>query len=66
VYVGGSFTNAGGVSGANRIARWNIASSTWNLVGAANASAPPGDDGDSATAIMPEAFACVGVNEQSR
>jgi hypothetical protein len=37
VYVGGSFTNAGGVSGANNIALWNIASSTWNLVGAMNA-----------------------------
>jgi hypothetical protein len=37
VYVGGDFTNAGGVSGANRIARWNITSSNWNLVGAMNA-----------------------------
>jgi hypothetical protein len=37
VYVGGSFNNAGNVPGANNIARWNSANSTWNLVGAANA-----------------------------
>jgi hypothetical protein len=37
VYVGGGFTNAGGMPGANNIARWNSASNTWNLVGAANA-----------------------------
>jgi len=37
VYVGGDFTDAGGVPGANNIARWNSASNTWNLVGAANA-----------------------------
>jgi hypothetical protein len=37
VYVGGDFTNAGGVLGANRIARWDIANSNWNLVGAENA-----------------------------
>jgi hypothetical protein len=37
VYVGGAFTNAGGMPGANSIARWNSASNTWNLVGAANA-----------------------------
>jgi len=37
VYVGGAFTNAGGVPGANYIARWNSANNTWNLVGAANA-----------------------------
>ncbi|MCL6539238.1 MAG: hypothetical protein K6T87_01380 [Roseiflexus sp.] len=37
VYVGGNFTDAGGVTGANHIARWNSASNTWNLVGAANA-----------------------------
>jgi hypothetical protein len=37
VYVGGVFPNAGGVPGANNIARWNSASNTWNLVGAANA-----------------------------
>jgi len=37
VYVGGNFTGAGGVTGANYIARWNSANNTWNLVGAANA-----------------------------
>jgi hypothetical protein len=37
VYVGGSFNNAGNVPGANNIARWNSANSTWNLVGAENA-----------------------------
>jgi len=37
VYVGGDFTDAGGVPGANYIARWNSANNTWNLVGAANA-----------------------------
>jgi hypothetical protein len=37
VYVGGGFTNAGGMPGANYIARWNSANNTWNLVGAANA-----------------------------
>jgi len=37
VYVGGDFTNAGGMPGANCIARWNSANNTWNLVGAANA-----------------------------
>jgi hypothetical protein len=37
VYVGGFFTNAGNVPGANYIARWNSANNTWNLVGAANA-----------------------------
>jgi hypothetical protein len=37
VYVGGGFTNAGGMPGANNIARWNSANNTWNLVGAANA-----------------------------
>jgi hypothetical protein len=37
VYIGGNFTDAGGVTGANYIARWNSANNTWNLVGAANA-----------------------------
>jgi len=37
VYVGGFFFDAGGVSGANYIARWNSANNTWNRVGAANA-----------------------------
>jgi len=35
VYVGGDFTNAGGVPGANRIARWN--GTSWNRVGEPNA-----------------------------
>ncbi|MBO9343656.1 MAG: hypothetical protein J7454_17015, partial [Roseiflexus sp.] len=35
VYVGGRFTNAGGVSGANNLARWNGV--TWSTVGGANA-----------------------------
>src|SRR5690606_19541035 len=32
VYVGGDFTNAGGVSGTNHIARWN--GTTWSALGA--------------------------------
>ena len=35
VYVGGVFTNAGNVPGANYVAKWNGA--TWSAVGAANA-----------------------------
>jgi hypothetical protein len=35
VFVGGSFTNAGGVPGANYIARWDGAQ--WHAVGGANA-----------------------------
>ncbi|WP_448540453.1 beta strand repeat-containing protein [Roseiflexus sp.] len=35
VYVGGNFTNAGGVSGANNIARWD--GTNWNAVGGASA-----------------------------
>jgi hypothetical protein len=35
VYVGGDFTNAGGVSGANYLARWD--GSQWHAVGGANA-----------------------------
>jgi hypothetical protein len=37
VYVGGFFLNAGGVPGANNIARWDGATNTWNLVGGASA-----------------------------
>jgi hypothetical protein len=35
VYVGGRFTNAGGVNGANNLARWD--GSQWHAVGGANA-----------------------------
>jgi len=35
VYVGGRFTNAGGVSGANNLARWD--GSQWHAVGGTNA-----------------------------
>jgi hypothetical protein len=35
VYVGGNFTNAGGVRGANHIARWD--GTNWNAVGRASA-----------------------------
>jgi hypothetical protein len=39
VYVGGDFTNAGGVTGANYIARWDGAQ--WHAVGGANAISAP-------------------------
>jgi len=39
VYVGGSFTNAGGVTGANNIARWD--GTQWHAVGVANAISGP-------------------------
>ena len=32
IYVGGNFTNAGGVSGANNLARWNPVSEAWEVV----------------------------------
>lgn len=32
IYVGGAFTNAGGVSGASRLARWNPTSEAWESV----------------------------------
>ena len=32
IYVGGSFTDAGGVAGASRLARWNPATETWETV----------------------------------
>jgi len=35
VYVGGAFTNAGGVSGANNLARWD--GTQWHAVGGTNA-----------------------------
>ena len=32
IYVGGNFTNAGGVSGASKLARWNPTSEAWEKV----------------------------------
>jgi len=34
IYVGGTFTAAGGVSGTGNIAKWNTATSTWSALGA--------------------------------
>src|SRR5262249_10317321 len=33
-YVGGDFTHAGGIAGANRIAVWDTATSKWSALGA--------------------------------
>lgn len=33
LYVGGAFTNAGGVAAADYIARWDVSASTWNALG---------------------------------
>ena len=39
IYVGGNFTNAGGVAAADYIARWNPVSEEWEAVGVPNTGA---------------------------
>src|SRR3954447_19177619 len=34
LYVGGSFTSAGGVAGADHLAKWNVSSGSWSALGA--------------------------------